>query len=164
MISNAATISTPPPRATNNGLNNDILRDDSDDKAKYKKALLKKLRWQIVASREKKKKKKEASNKNEDVFVEKTLFNLRTRLGISRDSEEVKQCFRVANDLDFVGSSKKKKKTKEKKKSLKRGGEGLEEGITPLSKKQKKKDFIADDGKATQTFHRLALSTSAKDE
>jgi hypothetical protein len=33
-----------------------------------------------------------------------------------------------------------------------------------MSKKQKKKDFIADDGKATQTFHRLALSTSAKDE
>ena len=166
MISNTATTSTTPPRTTNNGLNNDILRDDdSDDKAKYKKALLKKLRWQIVASREKKKKKtKEASNNDEDVFVEKTLFNLRTRLGISRDSEEVKQCFRVANDLDFVGSSKKKKKTKEKKKSLKRGGEGLEEGITPLSKKQKKKDFIADDGKATQTFHRLALSTSAKDE
>jgi hypothetical protein len=148
------------------------VRDDSD-KAKYKKALLKKLRWQIVASREKKhtattktnevvidakkkKKKKEASN--EDV-VEKTLFNLRTRLGISRDSEEVKQCFRVANDLDFVSSKKKKK---EKKKS-KRGGEGLEEVITPLSKKQKK-DFIVDDGKATQTFHRLALSTSAKDE
>ena len=161
MISNAATSTPPPPRATNNGLN-DILRDDSDDKAKYKKALLKKLRWQIVASREKKKKKKEASNNDEDDVVEKTLFNLRTRLGISRDSEEVKQCFRVANDLDFVGSSKKKKK-KEKKKS-KRGGEGLEEGITPLSKKQKKKDFIADDGKATQTFHRLALSTSAKDE
>ncbi|CAL6393009.1 unnamed protein product [Bathycoccus prasinos] len=160
MISNATT-STTPPRATNNGLN-DILRDDSDNKAKYKKALLKKLRWQIVASREKKKKKKEASNNDEDDVVEKTLFNLRTRLGISRDSEEVKQCFRVANDLDFVGSSKKKKK-KEKKKS-KRGGEGLEEGITPLSKKQKKKDFIVDDGKATQTFHRLALSTSAKDE
>jgi hypothetical protein len=61
--------------------------------------------------------------------------------------------------LDFVSSKKKKK---EKKKS-KRGGEGLEEVITPLSKKQKK-DFIVDDGKATQTFHRLALSTSAKDE
>ena len=171
MISNAATSTPPPPpRTTNNGLKNDILRDDSDEKAKYKKALLKKLRWQIVASREKKKKKKkkeEASNNNdeEDVFVEKTLFNLRTRLGISRDSEEVKQCFRVANDLDFVGASKKKKKKKkEKKKSLKRGGEGLEEGITPVSKKQKKKDFIAEDGKATRTFHRLALSTSAKDE
>ena len=171
MISNAATSTPPPPpRTTNNGLNDDILRDDSDEKAKYKKALLKKLRWQIVASREKKKKKKkkEASNNNdeEDVFVEKTLFNLRTRLGISRDSEEVKQCFRVANDLDFVGASKKKKKKKkkEKKKSLKRGGEGLEEGITPVSKKQKKKDFIAEDGKATRTFHRLALSTSAKDE
>ena len=151
---------------------NDDGDDAKDDEAKYKKALLKKLRWQIVASREKKhtattktnevvidakkkKKKKEASN--EDV-VEKTLFNLRTRLGISRDSEEVKQCFRVANDLDFVSSKKKKK---EKKKS-KRGGEGLEE-VTPLSKKQKK-DFIVDDGKATQTFHRLALSTSAKDE
>ena len=167
MISNAATSTPPPPppRTTNNGLKNDILRDDSDEKAKYTKALLKKLRWQIVASREKKKKKKkkeEASNNNdeEDVFVEKTLFNLRTRLGISRDSEEVKQCFRVANDLDFVSSKKKKK---EKKKS-KRGGEGLEEVITPLSKKQKK-DFIVDDGKATQTFHRLALSTSAaKDE
>jgi len=129
------------------------LRDDSDDKAKYKKALLKKLRWQIVASREKKKKKKEeASNNDEDDVVEKTLFNLRTRLGISRDSEEVKQCFRVANDLDFVGSSKKKKKKKEKKKSLKRGGEGLEEGITPLSKKQKKKDFIVDDGKRRRRF------------
>ena len=170
MISNTPP---PPPHTTTNGSND--TRDDSD-KAKYKKALLKKLRWQIVASREKKhtttaktnevvidakkkkKKKKEASN--EDV-VEKTLFNLRTRLGISRDSEEVKQCFRVAHDLDFV-SSKKKKKKKEKKKS-KRGGEGLEEVITPLSKKQKK-DFIVDDGKATQTFHRLALSTSAKDE
>ena len=179
MISNAATSTPPPPpRTTNNGLNDDILRDDSDEKAKYTKALLKKLRWQIVASREKKrttttttktnevvidaekkKKKKKEASKNEDV-VEKTLFNLRTRLGISRDSEEVKQCFRVANDLDFVSSKKKKKK--EKKKS-KRGGEGLEEVITPLSKKQKK-DFIVDDGKATQTFHRLALSTSAKDE
>ena len=156
---------------------NDDGDDAKDDEAKYKKALLKKLRWQIVASREKKrttttttktnevvigaekkKKKKKEASKNEDV-VEKTLFNLRTRLGISRDSEEVKQCFRVANDLDFVSSKKKKK---EKKKS-KRGGEGLEEVITPLSKKQKK-DFIVDDGKATQTFHRLALSTSAKDE
>ena len=170
MISNTTTTT---PRTTN-GLND--VRDDSD-KAKYKKALLKKLRWQIVASREKKhttttktnevvidakkkkKKKKKKETSNEDV-VEKTLFNLRTRLGISRDSEEVKQCFRVANDLDFVSSKKKKK---EKKKS-KRGGEGLEEVITPLSKKQKK-DFIVDDGKATQTFHRLALSTSAaKDE
>ena len=172
MISNTPPPPPPPPHTITNGSND--VRDDSD-KAKYKKALLKKLRWQIVASREKKhttttktnevvidakkkkkKKKKEASN--EDV-VEKTLFNLRTRLGISRDSEEVKQCFRVANDLDFVSSKKKKK---EKKKS-KRGGEGLEEVITPLSKKQKK-DFIVDDGKATQTFHRLALSTSAKDE
>ena len=89
-------------------------------------------------------------------MVEKTLFNLETRLGISRDSEEVKQCFRVANDLDLV-SSKKKKKKKEKSK---RGGEGLEE-VKPLSKKQKK-DFIVDDGKATQTFHRLALSTWRK--
>ena len=170
MISNTTTTTTP---RTTNGLND--VRDDSD-KAKYKKALLKKLRWQIVASREKKhttttktnevvidakkkkKKKKKKETSNEDA-VEKTLFNLRTRLGISRDSEEVKQCFRVANDLDFVSSKKKKK---EKKKS-KRGGEGLEEVITPLSKKQKK-DFIVDDGKATQTFHRLALSTSAKDE
>ena len=178
MISNTTTPPPPPPRTTTtHGLND--ARDDSDT-AKYKKALLKKLRWQIVASREKKrttttttktnevvidaekkKKKKKEASKNEDV-VEKTLFNLRTRLGISRDSEEVKQCFRVAHDLDFV-SSKKKKKKKEKKKS-KRGGEGLEEVITPLSKKQKK-DFIVDDGKATQTFHRLALSTSAaKDE
>ena len=175
MISNTPP-PPPPPHTTTNGSND--VRDDSD-KAKYKKALLKKLRWQIVASREKKrttttttktnevvidaekkKKKKKEASKNEDV-VEKTLFNLRTRLGISRDSEEVKQCFRVAHDLDFV-SSKKKKKKKEKKKS-KRGGEGLEEVITPLSKKQKK-DFIVDDGKATQTFHRLALSTSAKDE
>ena len=174
MISNTPP-PPPPPHTTTNGSND--VRDDSD-KAKYKKALLKKLRWQIVASREKKrttttttktnevvidaekkKKKKKEASKNEDV-VEKTLFNLRTRLGISRDSEEVKQCFRVANDLDFVSSKKKKK---EKKKS-KRGGEGLEEVITPLSKKQKK-DFIVDDGKATQTFHRLALSTSAaKDE
>ena len=177
MISNTTTTPPPPRTTTTHGLNH--VRDDSDDKAKYKKALLKKLRWQIVASREKKrttttttktnevvidaekkKKKKKEASKNEDV-VEKTLFNLRTRLGISRDSEEVKQCFRVANDLDFVSSKKKKKK--EKKKS-KRGGEGLEEVITPLSKKQKK-DFIVDDGKATQTFHRLALSTSAaKDE
>ena len=169
MMANTTTTITP---RTTHGLND--VRDDLD-KAKYKKALLKKLRWQIVASREKKhttttktnevvidakkkkkkKKKKETSN---DDAVEKTLFNLRTRLGISRDSEEVKQCFRVANDLDFVSSKKKKK---EKKKS-KRGGEGLEE-VTPLSKKQKK-DFIVDDGKATQTFHRLALSTSAKDE
>ena len=93
-------------------------------------------------------------------MVEKTLFNLETRLGISRDSEEVKQCFRVANDLDLVSSKKKKKKRKKEK--SKRGGEGLEE-VKPLSKKQKK-DFIVDDGKATQTFHRLALSTSAKDE
>ena len=173
MISNTPP-PPPPPHTTTNGSND--VRDDSD-KAKYKKALLKKLRWQIVASREKKrttttttktnevvidaekkKKKKKEASKNEDV-VEKTLFNLRTRLGISRDSEEVKQCFRVAHDLDFVSSKKKKK---EKKKS-KRGGEGLEEVITPLSKKQKK-DFIVDDGKATQTFHRLALSTSAKDE
>ena len=171
MISNTPP-PPPPPHTTTNGSND--VRDDSD-KAKYKKALLKKLRWQIVASREKKhttttktnevvidakkkKKKKKKETSNEDV-VEKTLFNLRTRLGISRDSEEVKQCFRVANDLDFVSSKKKKK---EKKKS-KRGGEGLEEVITPLSKKQKK-DFIVDDGKATQTFHRLALSTSAKDE
>ena len=170
MMANTTTTITP---RTTHGLND--VRDDLD-KAKYKKALLKKLRWQIVASREKKrsdaatttttneviqdaekKKKKEASN--EDV-VEKTLFNLETRLGISRDSEEVKQCFRVANDLDLV-SSKKKKKKKKKEKS-KRGGEGLEE-VKPLSKKQKK-DFIVDDGKATQTFHRLALSTSAKDE
>ena len=177
MISNTTTPPPPPRTTTTHGLND--ARDDSDT-AKYKKALLKKLRWQIVASREKKrttttttktnevvidaekkKKKKKEASKNEDV-VEKTLFNLRTRLGISRDSEEVKQCFRVAHDLDFV-SSKKKKKKKEKKKS-KRGGEGLEEVITPLSKKQKK-DFIVDDGKATQTFHRLALSTSAaKDE
>ena len=171
MISNTPP-PPPPPHTTTNGSND--VRDDSD-KAKYKKALLKKLRWQIVASREKKhtattktnevvidakkkKKKKKKETSNEDA-VEKTLFNLRTRLGISRDSEEVKQCFRVANDLDFVSSKKKKK---EKKKS-KRGGEGLEEVITPLSKKQKK-DFIVDDGKATQTFHRLALSTSAKDE
>lgn len=157
---------------------NDDGDDAKDDEAKYKKALLKKLRWQIVASREKKrndttaatknevvdaekkKKKKEASNED---AVEKTLFNLETRLGISRDSEEVKACFRVANDLDFVSSKKKKKKEREKKKEKsKRGGEGLEE-VTPLSKKQKK-DFIVDDGKATQTFHRLALSTSAKDE
>ena len=160
MISNTTTTPPPPRTTTTHGLND--ARDDSDDKAKYKKALLKKLRWQIARSREKKhKKKKEASN-NEDA-VEKTLFNLRTRLGISRDSEEVKQCFRVANDLDFV-SSKKKKKKKEKKKSKRGGGEGLEEVMTPLSKKQKK-DFIVDDGKATQTFHRLALSTSAaKDE
>ena len=141
---------------------NDILRDDSDDKAKYKKALLKKLRWQIVASREKKKKKKEASNNDEDVFVEKTLFNLRTRLGISRDSEEVKRCFRVAIEEDDFIEEEEEEEGEEK--DSKRGGEGLEEGITPLSKKQKKKDFIADDGKATQTFHRLALSTSAKDE
>ena len=168
------TTTTTTPRTTTHGLND--TRDDLD-KAKYKKALLKKLRWQIVASREKKrsdaattttttneviqdaekKKKKEASN--EDV-VEKTLFNLETRLGISRDSEEVKQCFRVANDLDLVSSKKKKKKRKKEK--SKRGGEGLEE-VKPLSKKQKK-DFIVDDGKATQTFHRLALSTSAKDE
>jgi hypothetical protein len=175
MMANTTTTitTTTTPRTTTHGLND--VRDDLD-KAKYKKALLKKLRWQIVASREKKrsdaatptttneviqdaekKKKKEASN--EDV-VEKTLFNLETRLGISRDSEEVKQCFRVANDLDLV-SSKKKKKKKKKEKS-KRGGEGLEE-VKPLSKKQKK-DFIVDDGKATQTFHRLALSTSAKDE
>ncbi|CAL6378259.1 unnamed protein product [Bathycoccus prasinos] len=162
MISNTTT-ATPPPRTTTHGLND--VRDDSD-KAKYKKALLKKLRWQIVASREKKrntttnevidaKKKKEVSN--EDV-VEKTLFNLETRLGISRDSEEVKACFRVANDLD-LSSSKKKKKKKEKSK---RGGGQLEEDVTPLSKKQKK-DFIVDDGKATQTFHRLAL-TLAKEE
>ena len=159
MISNTTTTPPPPRTTTTHGLND--ARDDSDDKAKYKKALLKKLRWQIARSREKKhKKKKEASN-NEDA-VEKTLFNLRTRLGISRDSEEVKQCFRVANDLDFVSSKKKKKK--EKKKSKRGGGEGLEEVMTPLSKKQKK-DFIVDDGKATQTFHRLALSTSAaKDE
>ena len=179
MISNTTTTPPPPRTTTTHGLND--ARDDSDDKAKYKKALLKKLRWQIVASREKKrttttttktnevvidaekkKKKKKEASKNEDV-VEKTLFNLRTRLGISRDSEEVKQCFRVAHDLDFV-SSKKKKKKKEKKKSKRGGGEGLEEVMTPLSKKQKK-DFIVDDGKATQTFHRLALSTSAaKDE
>ena len=95
---------------TTNGF--DGVKDDDLDKAKYKKALLKKLRWQIVASREKKrntttnevidaKKKKEVSN--EDV-VEKTLFNLETRLGISRDSEEVKACFRVANDLDLSSS------------------------------------------------------------
>ena len=175
MISNTPP-PPPPPHTTTNGSND--VRDDSD-KAKYKKALLKKLRWQIVASREKKhttttktnevvidakkkkKKKKKKETSNEDA-VEKTLFNLRTRLGISRDSEEVKQCFRVANDLDFVSSKKKKKK--EKKKSKRGGGEGLEEVMTPLSKKQKK-DFIVDDGKATQTFHRLALSTSAaKDE
>ena len=149
---------------TTNGF--DGVKDDDLDKAKYKKALLKKLRWQIVASREKKRNttttttdevvvEKEA---NEDV-VEKTLFNLQKRLGISRDSEEVKECFRVAVDLD-VSSKKKKKKEKSK-----RGGGQLEEDVTPLSKKQKKKkDFIVDDGKATQTFHRLALSTSAKDE
>ena len=147
-----------------NGNGFDGVKDDDLDKAKYKKALLKKLRWQIVASREKKLNTITTANEvvveneaNEDV-VEKTLFNLQKRLGISRDSEEVKECFRVAVDLDV--SSKKKKKEKSK-----RGGGQLEEDVTPLSKKQKKKkDFIVDDGKATQTFHRLALSTSAKDE
>ena len=164
-----------------------------DDAAKYKKALLKKLRLQI-ATREKLSNnaqkplsdgKGDAADGRKVVVVvdekqrekangvEKTLEQLETRLGVSRDSEEVKECFRVAiEDL-----SKKSKKKSKKKKRDEREEEEDDEAAGRGKKKQKhsassnnnnnnknKNKNIVDDGKAMQAFHRLATAKETNED